>query len=105
MIVSPFLGGTLLSIVEVVGNYALKRYALGSGLSFLGLGTGVYLSLVGILIWLFRSHGLALINAYWDGTSNIISMVVAACFLNEVYSLKQWIGMIITGFGIFLLKN
>jgi multidrug transporter EmrE-like cation transporter len=99
------MGGTLLSTIEIVGDYALKRYALGASWPFLALGTGIYLSLVGVLVWLFKTLGLAITNSYWDGTSNIISMVVAACFLNETYTLKQWIGMGIVGLGLFLIGH
>ncbi len=105
MTLTPFLGGTLLSTVEAVGDYALKRYAQGAPWPFFAVGTGVYVCLAGILTWLFKTLGLAIINSYWDGTSNIISMVVAACFLNESYTLKQWLGMGIVGFGLFLIGN
>lgn len=105
MTVTPLIGGTLLSIVEAVGDYAIKRFALDGGWLFLSLGTGIYLSLVGILVWLFRTLGLAITNSYWDATSNIISMVVAAVFLKESYSLKQWLGMGIVGLGLFLIGN
>lgn len=105
MTVTPLIGGTLLALVEAVGNYAIKRFSLGAGLPYLALGTGVYISLVGILVWLFKTLGLAITNAYWDGASNIISMIVAAYFLNETYTLKQWIGMGIVGIGLFLIGN
>jgi multidrug transporter EmrE-like cation transporter len=105
MTVSPLVGGTLLSMVEIFGDYAIKRYAQGAGWPFLAVGTGVYLSLVGILVWLFQTLGLAITNSFWDGTSNIISMVVAACFLKETYTLKQWIGMGIVGAGLFIIGH
>lgn len=99
------MGGTLLSIVEAVGDYAIKRYAQGAAWPFLAAGAGVYLSLVGLLVWLFKTLGLAITNSYWDATSNIISMVVAACFLKESYTLKQWLGMGVVGLGLVLIGN
>ncbi len=102
---TPFIGGLILTLVEALGDYSLKKYVHGAGNGFLGLGVGVYLSLAGILVWLFQTLGLAIINSYWDGLSNIVTMVVAACLLNEKYTLKQWIGMAIVGLGLFLLDG
>lgn len=102
---TPFIGGLILTLVEAVGDFSIKKYVQGSGLGFLGIGVGVYLSLVGLLVWLFKSLGLAITNSYWDATSNIISMVVGACLLHETYTLKQWLGMALVGFGMFLIGN
>lgn len=105
MTLSPLAGGTLLSLVEVIGNYGLKRYAQGANWPFLALGISVYMTLVGILVWLFKTLGLAITNSYWDATSNIISMFVAAFFLKESYTIKQWLGMGIVGVGLFLIGD
>ena len=105
MTLSPLAGGTLLSLVEIVGDYSLKRYTQGAGWPFLGIGVGIYLLLAGLLTWLFQTLGLAITNSCGDGTSNIVSMFVAACFLKETYTIKQWIGMGIVGLGLFLIGN
>ena len=102
---TPLMGGTLLTLVESVGNYALKRYALeGHPLAFL-VGFSIYGALATILVWLFRSFGLAIVNAYWDATSNVISMIVGYFLLHEVYSAKQWIGMFVVTAGMFLING
>lgn len=101
----PLLGGTLLSMVEAAGDYSLKRYAQGAGNLFFAGGLSVYGLLAVLLAWLFQTNGLAIINTYWDGTSNIINMLVAAFLLKEVYSVRQWIGMILVGFGLFIVGN
>lgn len=105
MPVTPFMGGTLLTLIESVGDYALKRYALeGNPLAF-AVGFGIYGSLAAVLVWLFKSLGLAIVNAYWDATSNIISMIVGYFLLHEVYSAKQWIGMIVVTVGMLLING
>ncbi len=103
--ISPLLGGTLLSIVEAGGDYAIKRYALGGSSWFLGTGFGVYGLLVVILAWLFSGNGLAIVNSYWDGISNIVNMLVAAFLLNESYTFRQWAGMFLVGMGLFIIGN
>jgi multidrug transporter EmrE-like cation transporter len=102
---TPLLSGTLLTLVEAIGDYALKRYALGAGIPFFGVGLGIYASLAFLLVWIFKSFGLAIVNAYWDATSNVLSMLVGAFLLNEVYSAKQWIGMITVTIGMFLING
>jgi multidrug transporter EmrE-like cation transporter len=102
---TPLVAGLLLTMVEAVGDFSIKKYVQGSGSGFLGVGIGVYLSLVGLLVWLFKTLGLAITNSYWDATSNIVSIFVGACLLGESYTLKQWLGMAIVGFGMFLIGN
>ena len=102
---TPLLGGTLLTLIESVGDYALKRFATGASPLFFALGFGVYGSLAGILVWLFRTFGLAILNTYWDATSNVLSMFVGYFLLKEVYSLKQWIGMAVVTIGMFLING
>lgn len=99
------MGGTLLTLVESVGDYALKRYALGGQPLYFALGFGVYGALAAILVWLFKSLGLAITNAYWDATSNVLSMMVGYFLLHEVYSAKQWIGMAVVTAGMFLING
>lgn len=103
--ITPLAAGTLLTVVESFGDYALKRYAQGGGLGFLGTGFGVYIGLAGLLAWIFQYLGLAITNSYWDATSNILSMIVGGVLLKETYTLKQWIGMSIVGLGLFLVGN
>ena len=103
--ITPLMGGTLLTLVESVGDYALKRYALeGHPLAFF-VGFGTYCSLAFLLVWIFRSFGLAIVNAYWDATSNVISMIVGYFLLHEVYSAKQWIGMMVVTVGMLLING
>jgi multidrug transporter EmrE-like cation transporter len=105
MQLNPFLSGTLLSLVEAVGDYSLKRYATGAGSLFFGVGFAIYGLLAVILSWTFQSNGMAIVNTFWDGTSNIVNMLVAALLLKESYSFKQWLGMSIVSLGLFLINN
>lgn len=102
---TPLLSGTLLTVIEAIGDYALKRYAQGAAWPFFGIGFGIYASLAFILVWIFKTFGLAIVNAYWDATSNVLTMLVGAFMLNEVYSTKQWIGMITVTIGMILING
>ena len=102
---TPFRGGLLLTLVESVGDYALKRFATGGSPLFFALGFGIYGALAAILVWLFKTLGFAITNAYWDATSNVITMAVGYFLLRESYSVRQWIGMAVLTLGMLLING
>ena len=104
-VLTPFRGGLLLTLVESVGDYALKRFATGGSPAFFALGFGVYGALAGILVWLFKTLGLAITNAYWDALSNIAGMAMGFFLLKESYTFRQWIGMTLLTLGMFLVNG
>ena len=63
----PLLGGTILTLVEGVGNFALKKYAIGGTWGYLSAGVSIYVALAFVLVWLFQHVGFAILNASWDG--------------------------------------
>ena len=103
MSVTPFFGGLILTIVEAFGDSALKKYALGAGTAFFAGGLTVYAALAGILAWIFKTSGLAITNAYWDGLSNLMTMGLGFFIFKEVYTVKQWIGMLTVTAGVLLM--
>jgi multidrug transporter EmrE-like cation transporter len=101
---SPLVSGSILTAVEAFGDTALKNYAIGAGPVFLGLGVTVYGILAGVLAWLFKFNGLAITNAMWDATSNVMTMGLGYFLFKETYTIKQWIGMATVAAGILLMK-
>ncbi len=99
------LGGLLLTATEAIGDYALKQYAIGGTKALLGLGIGVYVILALLLAFLFKHLGFAILNATWDGTSNILSMLLGAFAFQETYSVREWLGMASVGIGLFLING
>ena len=99
------VGGILLTIVEAVGDFALKKYAIGGAWTFLGLGVGVYVVLAGMLAILFKHLGFAILNASWDGTSNILTMLLGAFAFQETYTIREWLGMASVALGLFLING
>lgn len=94
-----------MTLVESVGDFSLKKYALTNSKGFLSMGIGVYTILGGILGWLLKSNGIAIVNAFWDGTSNILTMAMGGLLFNETYTVRQWIGMAVVTIGIFLMDG
>jgi uncharacterized membrane protein len=101
--ITPLMSGVLLSLTESVGDYALKVFSNTGSKPMLGLGMAVYAGLASLLGWLFKFNGLAITNAFWDATSNVLTMFMGTVIFNETYSLRQWIGMVTVTLGIALM--
>ncbi len=101
----PILAGTMLTLVEGVGDFALKKYAIGSAFSYLPIGISIYIALAFLLVWLFQHVGFAMLNATWDATSNVLTMIVGALVFKEVYTLREWAGMAMVTLGLVLING
>lgn len=101
----PILGGSLLTLVEGVGDWALKKYAIGGPLAYFSVGMSVYLLLSFLLVYLFKTTGFAVLNASWDATSNVLTMIVGALVFKEVYSVREWFGMILVTLGLVFING
>ena len=95
--------GTLLTLVELIGDTSLRQYAQTGTSLFLAIGTAAYLGLVYILQAAFRTEKLAIVNGYWDAISNILTTAVAVFVLGEKVTNVQLIGLFLIGGGIYLL--
>lgn len=95
-----------LSIVEIVGDFSLERYANFGGLNFLGAGTIAYAGVVYLLIQALRGSNILYINNMWDGISSIIETLAAFFILGERFKHpRQYIAVVLIVFGLFLLHN
>jgi multidrug transporter EmrE-like cation transporter len=95
--------GTLLTLVELVGDTSLRHYAKTDTSLFLGIGTAAYLGLVYILQWAYRTEKLAIVNGYWDAISNILTTLVAYFILGEALTITQLTGLVLISSGMYLL--
>ena len=102
---NPLIGGTLLTLVEGIGDFALKKYAIGGTWGFLPFGVTIYVVLAFLLTWLFKTSGFAILNATWDGLSNVFTMAVGYFVFKEVYSLREWAGMVMVTLGLVLING
>lgn len=95
----------LLSIAEVVGDFALENYANSNNLYALGLGISSYIGVLYFLIKSLVGSSILFVNAAWDGISSLIETVAAMVLLGErLEHPLQYIGVIFIIGGLFLLK-
>lgn len=94
-----------LSIVEIVGDVALKKYANNKGLGYLGIGIVGYIGVIIMLIISLQGSTILLVNNAWDGTSSLIESIYAYVILGERFeNFYQYFGIIFIIVGLYLLK-
>lgn len=99
------VGGTILTLIELVGDFSFKSAAVGKG-NYLPVGYVAYMALAYELSTLLRSGDkLAILNAYWDLTSNVLTYLVGWIWFGETISSKQHLGFLLSLMGGYLLQE
>lgn len=94
-----------LSVVEIIGDFALKQYANKGGIGNLALGVAGYIGVVGMLIISLQGSTILMVNSAWDGMSTIIESLAALIILGERFdNIWQYVGLFMITSGIYLLK-
>jgi multidrug transporter EmrE-like cation transporter len=95
----------LLSLTEIFGDFALKKYANDGGLTNLGYGILGYLGVIYFLVESLRGSSVLMVNAAWDGISAFVESLMAYLILGERFSdPNQYIGIGLIVVGLFFLK-
>ena len=95
----------LLSITEIFGDFALKKYANEGGLGFLGYGLLGYAGVIYFLVQSLKGSSVLMVNAAWDGVSAFIESLLAFLILGERFSdPNQYIGIGLIVISLFFLK-
>lgn len=96
---------SLLSLVEIVGDFGLKKYAQTGKYIHLSAGIIGYIGVVIMLIICFKESSVLLVNAAWDGTSALLESMAALIFLGERFDhYSQYGGVLMIIMGLYLLK-
>lgn len=94
----------ILSLTEIIGDFALKKFANAGGLMYLLLGIVGY---IGVIFWLIVSlqgSTILMVNGGWDGISSIIESIAAYVFLGErFHNYWQYVGLLCIFIGLYLL--
>lgn len=94
-----------LSLIEIVGDVALKQYANDKGEMYLGLGILGYIGVIIMLIINLQGSTILMVNNAWDGTSSLIESAFAFFVLGERFeNYFQYIGAFAIIIGLYLLK-
>ena len=94
-----------LSTIEIVGDFALKKYANGGGIVPLTVGILGYVGVVIALIVSLQGSTILMVNGAWDGISTIIESFFAYIILGERFdNIFQYVGLGLIVMGLYLLK-
>lgn len=94
-----------LSTIEIIGDFALKKFANEGGLRYLTIGIVGYIGVVGMLIVSLRGSTILMVNGAWDGISTILESLAAYIILGERFEFFiQYVGLILIVVGLYLLK-
>ena len=95
----------LLSLTEIFGDFALKKYANDGGIANLGYGILGYVGVIYFLVESLRGSSVLMVNAAWDGISAFVESLMAYLILGERFSdPNQYIGIGLIVVGLFFLK-
>lgn len=97
-IMNPSLNaGILLSLVEIIGDYGAK--IRNPTICFLG-----YNALAWTLYRVLATETLTLVNANWDGVSNVLTMFLGM-YMGERFTQRQYVGLFMISAGLFLINS
>lgn len=95
----------LLSVSEIFGDFALKKFANDGGAKHLVYGILGYVGVIFFLISSLKGSNVMMVNAAWDGVSALIESIAAYVVLGERFSdPNQYIGLGLIVSGLFFLK-
>jgi multidrug transporter EmrE-like cation transporter len=95
----------LLSISEIFGDFALKKFANDGGIKHLGYGILGYVGVIFFLIMSLNGSNVMMVNAAWDGVSALIESIAAFIIFGERFTdPNQYIGLGLIVSGLFFLK-
>ena len=94
-----------LTLTEIGGDFALKKYANDGGLMYLAIGIIGYMGVVVLLIVSLRGSTVLFVNNAWDGMSSLFESMMAMIILGERFDTSgQYLGMFMIISGMYLLK-
>jgi len=97
---------TLMSIVEILGDFALEKYTHTWNLIDLGKGISLYGGVIFFLIKSLIGSNILYVNAMWDGISGLIESAAAYYFLgHRLENNCQYAGLAFIILGVFLMKK
>jgi len=96
----------ILSLVEIYGDFALRFYAQTHNTQYLIQGILGYAGVVYCLIQSLRLKNVLYVNGMWDAVSGLMESTAAYVFLGDrLETPAQYLGIVMTIAGIFLLKQ
>lgn len=96
---------SVLSLIEIGADFALKEFANNKGGEYLLIGSVGYMGVVYYLIRSLQNSTVLMVNGTWDGISTLYESIAAYVILGERFEhTSQYVGLLFIIFGLFLLR-
>ena len=96
----------LMSIIEIIGDFAYKFYAYTDKLKYLLIGFISYIGVQYFLVESLKNSSVLYVNGMWDGISCLLESIASIIILGERLTMtSQYIGLTLIILGIVLLKS
>ena len=96
----------ILSLVEIIGDFAYKFYAYTDKLKYLLIGFISYIGVQYFLVESLKNSSVLYVNGMWDGISGLVESIASMVILGERLTMtSQYIGLALIILGIVLLKS
>jgi len=100
-----FLYIIILCIIEILGDFSIKKYVETNLSGYLGGGIVFYGGVIYFLIKSLQGSTILLVNILWDGISALLETLAAMFFLGErMENGIQYLGILTIILGIFMVK-
>jgi len=97
---------TLMSLVEILGDFSIEKYTHTWNVLDLGKGISLYGGVIFFLIKSLIGSNILYVNGMWDGISGLVESLAAYYFLGERLDRNtQYIGLGFIILGMFLMKK
>lgn len=97
---------TLMSIVEILGDFSIEKYTKTWNIIDLSKGIGFYGGVIFFLIKSLIGSNILYVNGMWDSVSGLVESAAAYYFLGERLDRNtQYIGLGFIILGMFLMKK
>jgi multidrug transporter EmrE-like cation transporter len=97
--------GMILTLTEAVGDFSFKQAVTNGSQQWRAFGHLSYLGLSQVLYTLLQRDKLAILNAYWDATSNVVTYAIGWLWFGETVTPTQHLGFVLTLVGSWLLRE
>ena len=103
---NSFLYIVILSAIEIFGDFSLRWYTQTNKLEWLFSGLAGYGGVIFFLIQAFRTKNVLYVNGMWDTVSSVFESIASFVILGDrLEKPSQYIGLVLTIVGGYLLKN
>jgi len=97
---------TLMSLVEILGDFSIEKYTHTWNVLDLGKGISLYGGVIFFLIKSLIGSNILYVNGMWDSVSGLVESLAAYYFLEERLDRNtQYIGLGFIILGMFLMKK